>query len=286
MIAILLGKSTAAMASGLAADQVWMAESPDLDYTWEAYLDVLANVISAHSPRLFLFGETSIGTELAGGLSARLNLPLVSYCRELSVENGNLIATCQICAGRLMADGCLPEGTTLVSMLPGGVKKEEGMTATPPEMIPLPLPDLTGGRVTVNKFIELDASDVDITQMAVLVSVGRGIQRQDNLELAEELAAELGGAVCGTRPVVDQSWLPSSRLIGKSGKTVKPKLYLALGISGAPEHMEGIPEGTQIVAINTDAQAPIFNAAQYGATIDLLDLLPALTEKVREIKGA
>jgi electron transfer flavoprotein alpha subunit len=278
VIAILPGCQVSGIAAGLNADQAWTADHPALEnYTWDAYMPLLASAISSHSPRVCLFGETSIGSELASGLSARLSLPLVSYCRRLDVEGGTITAVCQICGGRLMAEGCLPESTTLISMLPGCAKVEEGKSVQPPKMAALASPEISKPRVAMKKFIE---------PAAVLVAVGRGIQRQDNLELAEELAEELGAVVCVTRPVADQNWLPTSRLVGKSGKTVRPKLYLALGISGAPEHMEGVSEGTQIIAINTDEQAPIFNVARLGAQVDILDLIPALTEKIREIKGA
>ena len=119
----------------------------------------------------------------------------------------------------------------------------------------------------------------------MLVSVGRGIQNKDNIELANELAGALGCAVSASRPVVDQGWMPTTRLVGKSGKRVKPKIYLALGISGAPEHVEGMSDSDVIIAINTDLNAPIFNIAKYGAVVDLLDLAPVLTEKVRQAKG-
>ncbi|MGD2028177.1 MAG: FAD-binding protein, partial [Anaerolineales bacterium] len=115
------------------------------------------------------------------------------------------------------------------------------------------------------------------------VAVGRGMQNEGDLELAEELAAVLGGAVCASRPVIDQGWLPTSRLVGKSGKSVKPKLYLALGISGAPEHVESITNTDLIIAINTDPQAPIFNIAKYGAEIDMIDFLTSLTEQAQSV---
>jgi len=126
---------------------------------------------------------------------------------------------------------------------------------------------------------------VDISRAEVLVAVGRGIQSKDNLAVAEELAKELGGAVCGSRPVIDQGWLPLARQVGKSGVSVKAKLYIAAGISGAPEHIEGIRGAETVVAINTDPQAPIFNEAHYGIVGDALDVLPALTEAVRAAKG-
>jgi electron transfer flavoprotein alpha subunit len=140
------------------------------------------------------------------------------------------------------------------------------------------------GAVRFQDWVLPEAGDVDITQQNVLVAVGRGIQQEDNIELAEELAQALDGAVCASRPVVDQGWLPATRQVGKSGMTVKPKLYLALGISGAPEHLEGMQGADLIIAVNTDPKAPIFDAAHYGTQIDALDLLPALVEAVNAKK--
>jgi len=145
---------------------------------------------------------------------------------------------------------------------------------------------LTETRITFKQYIEPEMGDVDITKETVLIAVGRGIQNQDNLPLVEELARALHGAVCGSRPVIDQGWLPTTRLVGKSGKTVKPMVYLALGISGAPEHVEGMADSEVIIAINTDPTAPIFEVAKYGATVDLFDLIPALIEQLKLAKSA
>jgi len=136
-------------------------------------------------------------------------------------------------------------------------------------------------RTRFKQYLEPPTTDVDIAKEAVLVSVGRGIQNQDNIAAAEELAKALGGVVSGSRPVVDQGWLPTTRLVGKSGKQVKPKLYLAIGISGAPEHLEGVPEAELMLAVNTDAKAPIFDIAQFGTTCNALELLPMLAEKLK-----
>jgi electron transfer flavoprotein alpha subunit len=135
----------------------------------------------------------------------------------------------------------------------------------------------------VKEYIEPEAGDVDISTESLLISVGRGIQSEDNIEIAEELAEALGGVVSASRPVVDQGWLPTSRLVGKSGYQVKPKVYLALGISGAPEHTESITGSEVIIAINTDPAAPIFNIAKYGVVEDIFDLVPVLTEKIEEM---
>ena len=128
----------------------------------------------------------------------------------------------------------------------------------------------------------LEGGDVDITKADILISVGRGIGDGDDIEMVDELAEALGGAVSASRPVVDAGWLPKSRQVGKSGQTVKPKLYLAVGISGAPEHLEGMRDADLIVAINQDAAAPIFSIADYGVVGDLFDVIPELTERVKE----
>jgi electron transfer flavoprotein alpha subunit len=140
--------------------------------------------------------------------------------------------------------------------------------------------------VRLKRYIDPEPGDVDLTKQDVLVAVGRGIQSRDNVGLAEELAEALGGAVCGSRPVIDQGWLPLSRQVGKSGLTVKPRLYVALGISGAPEHIEGMKDSATIVAVNSDPHAPIFNVAHYGIVGDVLETLPALTAAVDARKAA
>jgi electron transfer flavoprotein alpha subunit len=282
VVAVLLGHNAQELANDLAANRVLYFDHPALaDYSPSAYQHVLASLIHEDKPRLALFGDTSIGVEVASPLSARLGLPLVSYCHNLHTQAGTLKYTSQICGGKIMVDGDLPWPNALVIMSPGGYKVEQGHSAQPPVVVwgsPLSLDDLP---VRFKSYIEPEVSDVDISKEAILVSVGRGIQSQDNLPLAQELAQALGGVVTASRPVVDQGWLPTSRLVGKSGKHVKPKIYLALGISGAPEHVEAIADSEVIIAINTDPDAPIFNLAKYGATVDLLDLVPVLTENIK-----
>jgi electron transfer flavoprotein alpha subunit len=283
--ALLLGHNAASLAQDLAADRVRYVDHPSLaDFNWDAYQQVLAKLIT-EQPRLVLFGDTTIGADLAGALSARLNLPLVGFCRQVLAERDCLTYVSQVCGGKMMAEGLIPEGTTLVTLVPGKFKVEDGKSAVPLPVDRLEAPALENLRISFKQYIEPPAGDVDITRLPLLVAVGRGIQRQDNLDLANELADALGAALCGTRPVVDQGWLPTTRLVGKSGKAVKPKVYLALGVSGAPEHTEAITGSEMIIAINTDPAAPIFDLARYGATVDLLDLLPALTEKVQQLKG-
>jgi electron transfer flavoprotein alpha subunit len=286
VVAVLLGNDVDELARDLAADLVLYVEHPALaDFTSDAYQKVLVGLIGERAPRAVLFGDTSIGGDVAPWLSSHLTLPLVSSCRSVRVENGTLVFVSQTCGGKIMAEGNLPEPTALVMMVPGGYKPEEGKSPKAPEMSRVPAPALENLRVTMKEFVEAATGDVDISKEPILVAIGRGIQNQDNVEVAEELAKALGGVVCASRPVIDQSWLPTQRLVGKSGKSVKAKLYLAMGISGAPEHVEAITNSEMIVAINTDPAAPIFNVAKYGATVDLIDLAPALTEKIRQVKG-
>ncbi len=287
VVAVLLGHDAQGLADDLAADQVLYVDDPALaEFTSDAYEKTLAGMIEENAPRAVLFGDTSIGADVAGALSAQLGLPLVSYCQSVRADDGALKFVSQICGGKIMTEGDLPDTTTLVTMIPGGFKPEEGQSAQPPEVTSVAAPALEDLRVTLKQYIEPEVGDVDISTAPILVAVGRGVQSEDDVEFAEELAEALGGAVCASRPVVDQGWLPTSQMVGKSGKKVKPKLYLAMGISGAPEHVEGITDSDLIVAINTDPDAPIFDLAQYGADIDLYDLIPALAEQVRQAKGS
>jgi electron transfer flavoprotein alpha subunit len=282
VIAVLLGHNNSSLSSNMKCDQVLYIDDPLLaEFTSEAYQKALSSLIGEKEPRAVLMGHTSIGTDIAGSISARLDYPLISSCRDFTAD-GKYI--CQICGGKIMTEGELPEKTTLLTLVPGGYKPEQGQSTQAPNVTTQPAPSIEGLRVSLTQYIEPETTDVDISREPLLISVGRGIQTQDNIELAEELAQALGGTVCASRPVVDQGWLPISRLVGKSGKVVKPKIYLMIGISGAPEHVEAILGSETIIAINTDVNAPIFNLAKYGTTSDLFDLVPILTEKVLAAK--
>jgi electron transfer flavoprotein alpha subunit len=292
IVAVLLGHNAQGLVTNppagsgqcLAADKVLSLDHPALvDFTSDAYQKVLSDLIAKDQPRAVLFGSTSIGTDLASTLSIKLGLPMVSSCRSFSPDGK---FTSQICGGKIMAEGELPGPTALVTLVPGGYKAEQGQSTQSPAVTQVEVPVLESLRVNLASYIEPESGDVDIAKESVLVSVGRGIQNQDNIVLAEELAKALGGAVSGSRPVIDQGWLATSRLVGKSGKHVKPKIYLALGISGAPEHAEAITDSDTIIAINTDPAAPIFNIAKYGSEIDLFDLVEVLTAQVKAAKGS
>lgn len=291
VVAVLLGHDAQGLAGNLsassgqflAADKVLYVDHPALaDFTSDAYQKTLTDLISKDQPRAVLFGSTSIGTDLASSLSIILGYPLVSSCRTFSAD-GKFVS--QICGGKILAEGDLPGPSALVTMVPGGYKAELGQSTQSPAITLVDGPALESLRVTLANYIEPESGDVDIAKEPILVSVGRGIQNKDNIVLAEELAQALGGAVSGSRPVIDQGWLATSRLVGKSGKHVKPKIYLALGISGAPEHAEAITDSDTIIAINTDPAAPIFNIAKYGTEIDLFDLVEVLTAQVKAARG-
>jgi electron transfer flavoprotein alpha subunit len=282
-VAVLLGQGAQGLAGDLAADRVLYMDHPALaEFSSDAYQKALTDLIKENEPRAVLLGGTTIGTDVAGVLSARLGLPMVSSCQSVTAD-GKFVS--QICGGKIMAESDLPDSTVLVTVVPGGFKPEEGQSTAAPPVTEVAAPSLENLRVTLVQYIEPEVGDVDISKEPILISVGRGIQNADNLELAEELAEALGGVVSSSRPVVDQGWLPTSRMVGKSGKHVKPKLYLALGISGAPEHVEAITDSEMIIAINTDPNAPIFDIAQYGAEVDMLDLLEVLTEQISQAKG-
>jgi electron transfer flavoprotein alpha subunit len=284
VLAVLLGADVENLAANLAADRVLYLNAPELaDFTSEGYQQAITALFQERNPRLVLFGHTSIGMDVASLLSVSLKLPLVSSCLMISSEDGILKYTSQLYGGKIVAEGRLSEPSTIITMVPGEYNPEDGQSSTAAEMIAVDLPQFEGLRISVKDYIEPEAGDVDISTESLLISVGRGIQSEDNIEIAEELAEALGGVVSASRPVVDQGWLPTSRLVGKSGYQVKPKVYLALGISGAPEHTESITGSEVIIAINTDPAAPIFNIAKYGVVEDIFDLVPVLTEKIEEM---
>ena len=283
VVAVLLGDNAKELASDFAADRVLYLDHAALaEFTSDAYQKALADLIGKDQPRAVLFGNTSIGADVASVLSMRLGLPLVSSCRSFT-NDGKFVS--QICGGKIMAEGELPRPTALVTVVPGGYQPDLGRAAEAPSITEVAVPALDGLRVNLSRYIEPETGDVDISKEPLLIAVGRGIQNKDNMELAENLARAIGGVVCASRPVVDQGWLPISRLVGKSGKQVKPKVYLAMGISGAPEHVESITQSDTIIAINTDPKAPIFNVAKYGIEGDIFELVETLTEKVNAAKG-
>jgi electron transfer flavoprotein alpha subunit len=285
VVAVLMGDKVEAMSKDLLADEVLMIEQEvlkELNYT--AYIKALTQIIQEKKPALVLLGDTSIGSDLAGGLSLRTGLPLVSFCKEI-LNDGGLTFVAQICSGKIYVQGKLPADGAIVTMLPGKFKPEDGQSSAPHPLTKYPVQGLESGGIVMKEVVLPSGDDLDISKEKILVAVGRGIENEDNVQLAQELADALGGVLCASRPVVDQGWVPTTRLVGKSGKTIKPKLYIALGISGAPEHVEAIGQSEMIIAVNTDPKAPIFDFAKYGSTEDLMDISEELIRSIEELKG-
>ncbi len=277
LIAVLLGSGAKGLADKLgAADKVLYADNPQLaDFNPEAYSKTLASVLGERSPKAILVGNTSQGMDIGAGLSVDLELPYVAYASEVSSDS----VVSQLYGGKMNVESKIESDSFIAAIIPGSFPAEagKGSSATIEEVAP---PDLSDLKIQFKQLIEPEGGDVDITATDVLVSVGRGIQNEDNLPVVQELADKLGAALSCSRPIVDSKWLPKTRQVGKSGLKVKPKVYIAIGISGAPEHIEGMKDADCIIAINTDPNAPIFDYAHYGVTEDLFDVVPALTEKL------
>jgi electron transfer flavoprotein alpha subunit len=286
LYAALLGSEAAPLAAKLGrADKVFVVDNPQLNLapanTIAAALKALVDQTQAG---LVLVGCTNVSLGIGSILSVKTGLPLVNFCRSAKAEGGALVVTSQLFGGKILSDVKLADGRGIVSLYPGAFPVDAGKSDQTPPVEKMDLP-VEAPNVTFKQYLEPETGDVDITKQNVLVGVGRGIQTQDSVQLAEELAQVLGGAVCASRPVIDQGWLPLSRQVGKSGMTVKPRVYLALGISGAPEHWEGMQNSQCIIAVNTDPKAPIFDGAHFGVVGDVLELLPVLTDKVKARKG-
>jgi electron transfer flavoprotein alpha subunit len=262
------------------ADRVLAVAHPALAaYLPEAHQAVLVETVKARKPDLLLLANSYVGLDLAASTAIATDRPVVSYCMAVALAGDVLTTTNQVYGGKIeaIAETKLP---AVAAVNPGTF---QGAAAARPQVesvridAPASLGSLASGFVEA---LKEESGDVDITQQERLVSVGRGIGDADNIAIAQTLAQALGAEVSASRPVVDAGWMPKSRQVGKSGHKVKPKLYVAVGISGAPEHLEGMRDAGFIVAVNSDAKAPIFDVAHIGTTCDLFDLLPALTERL------
>lgn len=264
-----------------AADVVHVADDPALaNYLPEAYEKVLSALVAAVEPRLVLMGTSTPGMDLGAALSVAWQAPLAAYTIGLEVEGSTLVATAQIYAGKLMAEVAFEGPRAICTVIGGSFPADAGRAPGQPETETVDTAGLADLRSSFAALRLPESGGVDITTADLLVSVGRGIGSQDNLELVQELADALGVPLSASRPIIDQGWLPKPHQVGKSGKKVKPKAYLSFGISGAPEHLEGMRNADLIISCNTDPQAPIFDVAHYGATVDLFDLVPELVERL------
>jgi len=266
--------------------EVWKVANQALtDPNAELIRQALVKVVPGGS--IVLVPHAHFGIDLSPGLSIKLNAAFVSDVVGIEgVEGTSLKLVRQEFGGQVSAHVRCDTSTGAVLNLRPGAFKPQGAAING---VVVDKSAETGTLTAKRRYLETvtaEAGDVDITKHAVLVSVGRGIQEKDNIAIAEELAETLGAAVSCSRPVVDAKWLPKSRQVGSSGQTVKPKVYMACGISGSFQHLAGIKGNPFIVAINKNPKAPFFQVADVGIVADILEFLPELTNKIRETRGA
>ena len=287
---ILLGKNVKSLAKTLAAysaDKIYLAEHEELEhYNADSFTDILTGAISKYKPSIMLFGATIIGRELAPCIAARLRIGLTADCTGLEInEARQLVQIRPAYGGNIMASIISCTRPQMSTVRPNVMKRGESKWNRDTTIVQL--------EATVNpKAIRTKVIDVvktatttalNIEESNIIVSGGRGLSSPDNLKIIEELAEALKAVVGGSRPIVDSGWLPHQQQVGQSGKTVSPKLYIAIGISGAIQHIIGMRTSDIIVAINKDPEAPIFNVATYGVVGDLFKIVPALTNEIREL---
>ena len=263
-----------------AADVVLEVAHPALSpYLPEAHQAVLVDAIRERAPDLVLLENTTAGYDLAAASAAAAGLPFVGYCVELGVQDGEAQAVSGMYAGQLHAT--VRSSLPAVAAINTAALHEEPQTAGRGERTQLAPPgELDHLRTAFVEAVEPPDEGVDLTKADRIVCVGRGIGGAENIPIAEDLADALDAELGASRPVIDSGWLPKVRQVGKSGAKVKPKLYLGLGISGAPEHVEGMQGSELIVAVNTDPAAAIFHIADYGVVADLFDVADELTSLI------
>jgi electron transfer flavoprotein alpha subunit len=267
--------------------EVWKIANQALAYpNAELIRKALAKVVPSGS--IVLVPHAHFGMDLSPGLSIKLNSAYVSDVLGIDgTEGGWLKVIRQEFGGQVSAHvRCDISSGAVINVRPGAFKPQESAPLSGAIVDKsAEVGSLTAGRRYLETVVA-EAGDVDITKHAVLVSVGRGIQEKDNISIAEALAEALGAAVSCSRPVVDAKWLPKPRQVGSSGQTVKPKVYMACGISGSFQHLAGIKGNPFIIAINKNPKAPFFQVADVGIVADILEFLPELTNKIREARGA
>ncbi len=286
LVACAAGAKVASLAASLGvANKVVIIEDPSLAApTPDTIVSVLEGLVKQKPESLILLAGTNVSTGVGAILATRTGLSHINFLKDIKQAEGKIIATSQLFGGKILAEVEVPAKGAILSVVPGAFPLEAGKSTRTSGVENLKIAVIPS-KLTFKRFIEPETGDVDITKQEVLICVGRGIENESNLELADELAKLLGGAVCGSRPAIDQGWLPLSRQVGKSGMMVKPKFYLALGISGAPEHVEGMKNSGLIISINKDPNAPIFEVSHYGVCADLLDVVPAVIDEIKAKKG-
>ncbi len=292
--ALVIGKGVAALAEELAAKnvaEVLLVEHDLLEaYTPDGYCVALSQVIGAPKPDLVLFPHTYQVRDFAPKLAAMLGKGMIGDCVGYRNEGGKLVFVRQMFQGKTAADVTFQGAAPWFASFQSGAFRSDLLAAHPSGKAPVKKVSVTLNAEQIRtKPLELfkeAKSSVDLTQASLIVAIGRGIKAPENIPQAQALAKAIGGEIAASRPICDEGWLPMERQIGSSGQTVAPKLYLALGISGAIQHVVGMKGARTIVAINKDANAPIFEIADYGVVGDIFEIMPALTEALEKAKSA
>jgi electron transfer flavoprotein alpha subunit len=266
-------------------DRVIVAKNDKLSiYTPDAYADTWEEIIKKENPQYIVFAHTYQVRDFAPKVAARLGKEVVGDCIRYRNEGGKLVFARRIFLGKLDADvtieGDAPYFVTFQSGAFRGDNAEKGSATV--ETVDVNVGEL---RMTAEKPFQEAKATVDLSKSSIIVAVGRGIKSQENIEKAQELADILGADLAASRPICDAEWLPIDRQIGSSGQTVAPKVYIALGISGAIQHIVGMKNAGTIVAINKDKEAPIFDIADYGIVGDIFEAMPVLVEEIKKAKS-
>jgi electron transfer flavoprotein alpha subunit len=282
--------SVAREIAGVKVDKVYVLDSPQLQsYTPDAFSYALKGFLSQHQPRLVLMPHTYQVRDFAPKLATALGRALISDATGFKYEGGRLLFVRQMFQGKFAADvayaGEPPYFATLQAGAFRGDQVQMGNSAAPIETLNVDVPEKVI-RTKPHEVFKEAKQAVDLTQAEIIVAVGRGIKEQKNIELAKELAEALGGELAASRPICDSGWLPMDRQVGSSGQTVAPKLYLALGISGAIQHQVGMKGSRTIIAVNKDSEAPIFEIADYAIVGNLFDIVPQLIEELKRTRAA
>ncbi|HEY7097349.1 MAG TPA: electron transfer flavoprotein subunit alpha/FixB family protein [Terriglobales bacterium] len=279
----------AAELAGKKVSKVYAIESAKLEpYTPDAFVAGLKQFLSSHPVKLVLMPHTYQVRDFVPKLATSMGRTAISDCIGYKKDGDRLLFSRQMFQGKLAADVSFtcdaPWFVTFQNGAFRGDKVEAGASASPVETVNVDIADSVIRNKPQEVFKEAKQA-VDLTQAEIIVAIGRGIKEQKNIELAKQLAEALGGEIAASRPICDSGWLPMDRQIGSSGQTVAPKLYLALGISGAIQHIVGMKGARTIIAINKDSEAPIFEIADVAVVGNLFDVVPPLTEEVRKAKA-
>ncbi len=287
-VVLLIGSGMDEMAKKIAGYgvKVMVVDDPLFEnFNAEKYQKVLSALIDDLKPALLMTGHTAQGVDFMPALAVEKKMPLVTEAIGLEYEGDVLKVTRQLYSGKVNATVAFkPADTYLVTFREGAVEAPESSAGADVEKIESPLKEDIPYRKFV-EYIEAEVGDVDITQSDILIAIGRGLKEDKNLPVIEELAAAIKADVAGSRAATDAGWIPHDRQVGTSGKTVKPKLYIAMGISGAFQHLAGMKGAKTVVAINKDPEAPIFTVADYAIVDDMFKVVPKLAEKLKELKG-